>query len=255
MTRSAKKAMAATLLAACAALAPAQRAAAADAPSVERLQVTDPYIELHTGPGRGFPVFFVAERNEWIEIDLRHTDWFRVRTAGGKVGWVHRPQLATTLTAAGGAKTFRDVAVDDYLNRRLEMGAAWGRFKSEPMVKLWTGYKLGEGLRAEATLGQVQGVYSGTDFWHVNVSTEPWADQRWSPFFAIGVGKFKNLPNSSLVGATTTDSNMANASVGLRWYLSERFIVRTDYTLYTVFVSDARTSEYGALTVGMSFFF
>ena len=52
----------------------------------ERLQVTDPYLELRTGPGRGYPIFFVAERNEWVEIELRYTDWYRVRTAGGKVG-------------------------------------------------------------------------------------------------------------------------------------------------------------------------
>jgi hypothetical protein len=135
------------------------------------------------------------------------------------------------------------------------MGAAWGLFKSEPMLKLFAGYKLGEGLRAEATLGQVQGVYSGTDFWHLNLSTEPWADRRWSPFFAVGLGRFKNLPNASLVGAAPTDSNLANASVGVRWHLNERFIVRADYSLYTAFTSDTSTGEYSAFTLGLSFFF
>ena len=44
-------------------------------------------------------------------------------------------------------------------------------------------------LSVEATLGQIQGTYSGTDFWHINVMAEPWSDQRISPFFTIGVGK------------------------------------------------------------------
>jgi hypothetical protein len=222
---------------------------------VERVQITDPYIEMRTGPGRGFPVFFVAPRDQWIEIELRHTDWFKVRTDDGKVGWVNRQQLETTLTAYGGAKSFRDILVDDYLSRKVQLGAAWGKFKSEPMLKLWTSYRMSETLSLEATLGQVQGVFSGTDFWHIDVVAEPWSDRRISPFAAIGFGKFKNFPNLSLVGADTTNAKLANGSVGVRYYLTDRFVLRVDYTLYTAFISDQRSTEYRAFTGGLSFFF
>jgi hypothetical protein len=204
-------------------------ALAADGLRVERVQVTDPYIEFHSGPGRGYPVFFVAERSEWIEILLRHTDWFKVRGVRDQVGWVHRSQLESTLTEAGGKKTFRDMMLDDYLSRRVQLGAAWGQFKSEPMLKLWTSYKLSDTLSIEGTVGQVQGLYSGSSFWHVNLLAEPWSDKRLSPFFAIGVGRFRNVPNASLVGAIDTNANLANASLGVRYYLTERFIVRADY--------------------------
>lgn len=223
--------------------------------AAEQVQVTDPYIELHTGPGRGFPVFFVAARAQWIGIELRHTDWFKVRTADDKVGWVHRRQLESTLTAAGDKKTFRDMMLDDYLSRRIQMGAAWGQFKSEPMLKLWTSYRLSETLSLEGTLGQVQGLFSGTDFWHANVVSEPWSDKRLSPFFSIGLGKFKNIPNPSLVDAAPTDAQLANASIGVRYYLTERFVLRSDYTFYTAFVADTRSLEYRAVTAGISFFF
>lgn len=221
----------------------------------ERVQITDPYIELHTGPGRGYPVFFVASRTEWIEIELRHTDWYRVRTEGGKVGWVHREQLTTTLTAAGGQKTFRDIALDDYLRRRVEMGAAWGRFRAEPMLKAWASYKLSDTLAVEGTIGQVQGVFSGTDFWHVNLHVEPWSDRRLSPTFGLGFGRFKNFPNLSLVGALPTDVKLANAMVGLKYHITDRFVARVDYTIYTAFLGDTRSTEYRAYTAGLSFFF
>lgn len=228
-------------------------AQAADEP--ERLRVADPYLELHTGPGRGFPVFFVVARDEWVQVELRSTDWFKVRTDGGKEGWVHRSQLASTFTTAGVQKSFRDVALDDYLARRLQMGAAWGKFKKEPMLKLWTSYRLSETLHVEGTIGQVQGTFSGTDIWHVNLLAEPLSDVRLSPFFAIGVGKFKNLPNPTLVGALPTNANLSNASVGVRYHLTDRFIARADYSLYTAFVGDTRTGEYRAWTLGLAFFF
>jgi Bacterial SH3 domain len=234
---------------------PAPSTTTSQSQSGERLQVSDPFIELHTGPGRGYPIFYVAARSEWIEIELRHTDWYRVRTDNGKVGWVNRSQLETTLTALGDKKTFRDIALDDYLRRRLELGAAWGHFASEPMLKLWTGYRLSDTLGLEASIGQVQGVFSGTDFWHLNLTAEPWSDRRLSPYFGIGLGKFKNFPNLSLVGATTTDAKLANASIGLRFYATERFVLRADYTIYTAYLSDTRTGEYRAKTIGLAFFF
>jgi len=221
----------------------------------EQLQIAEPYIELRTGPGRGFPVFFVAQRGDWIEIELRHTDWFRVRTADGKVGWVTRQQLETTLTAGGGRKSFRDILLDDYLSRKFQLGAAWGHFKSEPMLKLYANYRLSETLSIEGTLGQVQGVFSGTDFWHFDVVTEPWSDRRVSPFFSVGVGRFKNFPNQSLVGATSTNANMGAALVGVRYHLTDRFVVRADYAFYTAFLSDTRITEFRAWTLGVGFFF
>jgi uncharacterized protein YgiM (DUF1202 family) len=236
-----------TLLGAVATIAPASAA--------EKLQITDPYIELRTGPGRGYPIFHVAAREEWIEILLRHTDWFKVRTANGREGWVHRAQLETTLTEAGTTKEFRDILLDDYLRRRLELGGAWGQFASEPTLKIWAAYRFADALSVEATIGQVQGVFSGTDFWHVNVNVEPWSDRRLSPFFGIGVGQFKNIPNASLVGATVTDANLANASVGLRYYIAERFVARLDYSIYTAYIADSNTADYNAVTIGLAFFF
>lgn len=234
---------------------PAAVAAPAAKASTERLEVTDPYIELHTGPGRGFPVTQVVMRHEWIEIELRHTDWYRVRTEKGQVGWVVRQQLENTLTASGVPKSFRDIVLDDFLNRRVQMGAGWGRFQGEPSLKAWSSYRMAETLSLELTLGQVQGTYAGTDYWHIDLVSEPWSDQRWSPFASIGVGRFKNQPNASLVSATTTNSKLTHAALGLNYHVTDRFILRADYGLHTVYLSDQHTYEYRAKSIGVAFFF
>jgi uncharacterized protein YgiM (DUF1202 family) len=221
----------------------------------EPLRVADAFLEMHTGPGRGYPVFYVVERGQWVLVEMRRTDWFQVRAERGQVGWVPRKQLEATLTAAGETKSLRDIIVDDYLSRRVEFGLGYGQFKKEPMLKLWLQYRLADTVGVELSGGQVQGVFSGTDFWAVSVTGEPWSDRRLSPFVSVGIGGFRNIPNLSLVNADATNARLAHATLGLRWYITERFVARIDASLYTANVSDQRSIEYRAFTGGLAFFF
>jgi hypothetical protein len=227
----------------------------AEAKDYEKVQILDPYIELHTAAGRGYPIFYVIERDEWVEILMRRTDWFKIRSANGKEGWAHRSQLENTLTEYGAKKTFRDVLLDDYLSRRLELGFSWGHFESDPVLKAWGGYRVADTLSVELTVFQVQGVYSGTSGWYVDFMAQPLADKRLSPFFGIGTGMFNNIPKSTLVSAIRTDGPFISATVGARFYLTDRFLVRGDYAKYVAHIDESRTQEYRAATLGLSFFF
>jgi len=222
---------------------------------VDRVQVTDAYIELHTGPGRGYPVFHVGARGEWIAITLRHTDWYKVTTASGKQGWVNRSQLESTLAEDGAHSGFRDLALGDYLQRTISIGAAYGRFHGDPFDKFWGAWRFTDTLSLETTFGQTQGVFSGNTLFHVALLAEPWSDQRISPFAGIGFGRFKNVPNRSLVTDLTTRAKLTAATVGVNYHLSGRFVVRADYSIYTAYVSDANSAEYRAATLGVSVFF
>jgi hypothetical protein len=224
-------------------------------PAYQRVQVVDPYIELRTGPGRGYPIFYVGERGEWLELLLRKTDWFKVRLAQGKEGWVNRMQLENTLTEAGVKKTFRDVLLDDYFSRRLEFGMITGIMEDDTMLGVRLGYRLSDSLSAEATYAQVQGVFAGSTLYHVNLQSQPYPQWRLAPFFTIGAGKFNNIPKITLVSAITTDSWATNAGLGVRYYITRRFMARADMTNYIVFIGDNRTDSYMAYTAGFSFFF
>ena len=65
--------------------------------------VAEPFLELHTGPGRGFPVFHVVDRGQHIEVLKRRTDWFQVQTDRGVRGWVKLAEMRATLDTAGSA--------------------------------------------------------------------------------------------------------------------------------------------------------
>ncbi len=66
------------------------RAATAEARYQPEVVVSDPYIDLHTGPGRGYPIFYVAAQGDRITILKEQTEWYKMRTPRGKEGWVTR---------------------------------------------------------------------------------------------------------------------------------------------------------------------
>ncbi len=50
-----------------------------DTPTVE-LKVIDTYLELHSGPGRGYPIFHVIEQGQTVKVHTRRTNGFLKRS-------------------------------------------------------------------------------------------------------------------------------------------------------------------------------
>ncbi len=229
-----------------------QPAAAAEP---ERVQVADPYLELHSGPGRGYPIFYIAERGEQVEILQRRTDWFKVRTARDKEGWVSREQMENTLTESGAKRTFRDALFDDYLQRRLEFGFSFGSFESDPILTGYLGYRLHENFLVELALGQSAGDFSSTTLMYAALVSQPFPEARISPFLALGMGRFKNTPKATLVNAKDTEADMANMGLGLRFYVTRQFFLRAEFRDHIVLINRDRTDNYQEWSLGASFFF
>ncbi len=220
------------------------------------VEVTDAFLELHTGPGRGYPVFHIAERGERIELHARRTDWFRVETRGGHVGWAPRAQLERTLTTAGTPQRFRDVVVDDYLARRVETGFGVGRFDGDPVVTVRVGYRLAETVAVELSAGQVAGTFSGSGIYQAGLVFTPFIDRRIAPFVTLGAGRFTNRDRPSLVGGDERISaTAAGAGAGVRGYLTRNFVVRADYRHYLSLTELEGNDTFNEWTLGLSFFF
>ncbi len=75
--------------------------ALADEEPLRQVAVAEPYLELHTGPGGGYPIFHIVERGENVRVVLQRTDWYLVRTDRDVEGWVTKDQMELTLGSSG----------------------------------------------------------------------------------------------------------------------------------------------------------
>src|SRR5271163_5120803 len=91
--------------------------------------VTQPYLEMHSGPGRGFPVVYVVGRDDIVTVLYSRTDWYKVRAPHGQEGWVRRSDLSRTLLASGEPAPIPPYP--DFASHRWEIGAGYGDYNSE----------------------------------------------------------------------------------------------------------------------------
>lgn len=208
------------------------------AESYQKVIIADPYIELHTGAGSGYPIFHVIDRGEAITILKRRTDWFLIQTDKGMEGWVDRKQLSQTLAPAGEKVELKEITQAEFEQRHWEFGAMGGQFGGAASLGIYGGYAFSNNLSAEVTLSQALGSISSSMYVLGSLLAQPFPEWRYSPYFALGTGVINTKPRSTIVSPRDTTSQLSYVGIGLRTYLTRRFIVRLEYNSYVIFNSN-----------------
>jgi len=152
--------------------------------------VAEPYLEMHSGPGRGYPVVYVVGRDEVVTVLYSRTDWFKVRAPRGQEGWARRSELALTKLASGEAAPIPPYP--EFATHRWEMGAGYGVFNHQNLVTTWGDFGLTDSLDIEFVLQQALGTVAISPAWGFG-----------TPSFPNGVG-FRPRPASARRTSTST---------------------------------------------------
>jgi SH3 domain-containing protein/outer membrane protein with beta-barrel domain len=217
--------------------------------------VSDPYIELRTGPGRGYPIFYVAGQGDEITLLKRRTDWFKVRTPRAKEGWVHIEEMQHTLDLDGEAIDFGTLGLDEFSHRRWEMGFNGGDFNGASSLSGYLGYAITPNITLQIEGTQILGDFSDGVMASANILMYPFPKWRLSPYFTIGTGIIKTEPQTTIVAAEDREDEIAHAGVGANLYLSDRFMLRMEYKRHTVLTSRDDNEEIDQWKAGFSVFF
>lgn len=150
----------------------------------------------------------------------------QVRTDREIEGWVDRLQLERTLDPSGERMHVQEATAEDYARRRWEAGVMGGEFDGANEISVYGAYAMTRGLSAELSLSQVLGEFSESMLFGVDLLAQPFPDWRFSPFFALGTGVIDTNPRTVLVQAQDRNDRMSHVGIGLRTYLSRRFMLR-----------------------------
>jgi hypothetical protein len=217
--------------------------------------VDDPYIELRTGPGRGFPITQVVERGAEVGILKQRTDWFKVVTQTGREGWVNRSQMALTLQPTGEPLELPATTLAEYLEHRWEVGFLAGDFGGATTYNLYGSRRLSKHLSAELSAAQILGNVS--DGWagsaHIVHTFTP--ERRVSPFFSLGTGIIRVEPKATLAQTEDRTDQVGIVGVGLKAYVTRHFMFRAEYKSYVVFSSRNNNEDVDEWKAGFAVFF
>jgi opacity protein-like surface antigen len=227
---------------------------AAGAAAVE-VVVQDAYLDLRSGPGRGFPVTQVVDRGASVELIRQRTDWIKVRTERGREGWVNRKQLERTLTPGGAEVRLAGPTPDARTKHRWELGLGAGDFDGADVVTVYGSWSMTDSLYLRADVAQLLGSYSNGWLGTVGIAHTFMPQWRVSPFVGIGAGVVKFEPKATLVQASDRTDQTAYMGAGLRGYLTDRFLLQAEYRQYVVFTSRNENEEIDQWTVGFTHFF
>lgn len=221
------------------------------------VEVVEPYIDLRTGPGRGYPIFYIGERGEWIEVIKRRTDWFKVRTERDKVGWVHVEDLEKTVKASGDYVSFKQETYEGYLERTWEVGFLGGAHDTRyDLLSVYGAYHFTNNLSLELHYQDMLVGDGSKQAYSISLLNEPFTLYRVTPYFGVGGGQVK-ITETDFDTNQETDTNdqTVHVAAGLRTYVTRSFLFRAGYRRTIELTSKDDNNETEEWKIGFAVFF
>jgi hypothetical protein len=230
---------------------------AAEATTLDMLQpsivIEVPYIELRSGPGRGYPITKVIEQNEIVMVLVKRTAWFKVEDKRGNQGWFHQDNLLNFSFNQQPVMSAQQTQ-DDYLSRTWEVGVGYGELENANYYRLSLSYAFSPVISTELIIGKAIGNVSDNEIAQLMITAQPFPELIVIPYFSVGAGVIRTTPHSVLADAQERNNSLLSSAIGLKYYLARNFLLRAEYK-YSLVLTDRDDNEGVRIwTLGFSVF-
>lgn len=218
--------------------------------------VTDAFINLRTGAGKAYPIFYVAQRGESLSIAKRRTSWFKVEleSNGGsvKTGWVHEDDLSMANVAG------TDLPASSHPQIRRSINPSWsgnyqlGRLSEDDLVGLGVSYN-----RLKALSFELRGLaFTGSVFqgWVINGQLKFSPFSRWvlAPYLSSGYGFMKREVRGDFLPVEDNSDHVFIVGAGLDVRLHQDYRLSFDYQQFNILPSSSENIQLDAWQLGLS---
>ena len=197
------------------------------------------FLNMHTGPGRGYPVFHVVEKGETVELLKQRTSWIKVKTQDKyqpRIGWIKAKSLnGSTFTDnrySGTQAGFTNDVTGE--TARWRLSGAVGDLGGADSFAFTAGVNLSENLVANLRVGQAIGEFSNNVSGYVSVQSHPFPDWLVKPYFGFGAGEIKISPNTRLVQLEDETNSALLLTGGTQVAISQRFLFYIEYNQHRI---------------------
>lgn len=221
---------------------------------VEQVVVGAEFLNLYTGPGRGYVIDHVVEYGEPLWLLKRRTDWVKVMTRSGKSGWAKISELDEIVSPDGAPVAVPTPGIDDYREQGLRFGFTYGDFEGANSLGVSLGYRFTGNISAELRAAQTIGAYSNSQTYQVALLHQPFPEWRISPYFLLGSGINITSPNATIVATEDRQDTTMLTGIGVTTYLSRRFALRAEVANHYLLTSRENNQEIVEWKLGFDVF-
>jgi opacity protein-like surface antigen len=211
-------------------------------------------LELHTAPGSGYPLFHAIETGESLRIFKRRGEWYKVETADGTQGWVHRTHLNALFDAQDQLVDFPHPNWKEAQNT-IQLGLLLGKTAGAISYTTYLNYRFTEHLSTEVKYTQAFGDFSSTKMASLHLLHHPFPQWRLSPFFSLGSGSVKVSPNAVVAVPEDRQDSFLAVGGGVIYHFSARIDLRAEYSKSTILTTRESNEDIEEWKAGFSLLF
>ena len=151
-----------------------------------QLNVIDSFLELHSGPGRGYPITHTLEQDEAVYVHRRRGNWYYVSDRRLRAGWIRQDKLARTIAPSGLPAALPDINHGDFLKQQARVGFTIGQQESSETASVMAGFRLASFAGIELEYGQIFSEAADGRTYGANLLLEPIQSWSFTPFISAG---------------------------------------------------------------------